>query len=178
MPSAPDKNRSPASALRSSYAGFSRRSPVLARLSPLRRTPPSRPQAVGRATGESRFRLTKSSSACAHMSLPLAVQSGFLIKVGPCGRKRPSVPVPVGHSTCFFLAMCRLLFRGCIAQTLGGSMTSLTCTSLPLGLNTGCRGRCVMVRPLPSKQKTRVRFPPPAPFPPMRQCQTLVRVCR
>ena len=27
------------------------------------------------------------------------------------------------------------------------------------------RGRCVMVRPLPSKQKTRVRFPPPAPAP-------------
>ena len=25
------------------------------------------------------------------------------------------------------------------------------------------RGRCVMVRPLPSKQETRVRFPPPAP---------------
>ena len=27
------------------------------------------------------------------------------------------------------------------------------------------RGRCVMVRPQPSKLMTRVRFPPPAPFP-------------
>src|SRR5690606_17181460 len=33
----------------------------------------------------------------------------------------------------------------------------------PLWLRGGRCGRCVMVRPLPSKQETRVRFPPPAP---------------
>ena|GEM_PF-4517237 len=37
------------------------------------------------------------------------------------------------------------------------------------------RGRCIMVMPLPSKQESRVRFPPPAPHPPESECRIALR---